>query len=141
MSAYDVQVGGNHYKKLKIQPMEYAMANELSYAQANAVKYVSRYKLKYPDSIEEQIKDLNKAKQNIDFLLEELEKEKDGPEFKVEDTFNVTNRFFYPPTLTYGRYFPTSNIKDALADDEGEQRMAPIGQNGNDGDHYEQEGK
>ena len=38
------QIGGSHYKKYKIQPVEYAMANNLNYCQANAVKYITRYK-------------------------------------------------------------------------------------------------
>ena len=36
------QVGGGHYKKYKIQPVEYAMANNLNYCQANAIKYITR---------------------------------------------------------------------------------------------------
>ena len=44
--ATDRQVGGNHYASLAIQPMEYALKNDLNYAQANAVKYVTRYKSK-----------------------------------------------------------------------------------------------
>jgi hypothetical protein len=63
------QVGGNHYNKLKIQPITYIMANKLSYGQGNVVKYVTRY----PDK--NGIEDLKKAKQYIDFLIEELENE------------------------------------------------------------------
>ena len=45
-SAFDVQVAGNHYKGMKIQPMEYALANNLGYCEATALKYISRWKLK-----------------------------------------------------------------------------------------------
>jgi hypothetical protein len=38
------QVGGSHYKQYAIQPVEYAMANNLNYCQANAIKYVTRYR-------------------------------------------------------------------------------------------------
>lgn len=58
------QVGGSHYKKYKIQPVEYAMANNLNYCQANAVKYITRYKDKGG------IEDLRKAIHNIDLLIE-----------------------------------------------------------------------
>lgn len=58
------QVGGGHYKKYKIQPVEYAMANELNYCQANAIKYVTRYKDKGG------IEDLRKAIHNIEILIE-----------------------------------------------------------------------
>ena len=70
-SAKNTQVGGNHYSKMKIQPIEYIMANKLSFPVGNVVKYVSRYDKKN-NSIELQIQDLEKAKQNIDFMIEEL---------------------------------------------------------------------
>ena len=42
----DTQVGGDHYKGLKIQPVEYIEANNLSYLQGNVIKYITRYKSK-----------------------------------------------------------------------------------------------
>lgn len=41
--ALDVQVAGNHYKDLKIQPVEYSYANGLNVFQSNIVKYATRY--------------------------------------------------------------------------------------------------
>jgi hypothetical protein len=58
------QVGGSHYKGYKIQPIEYAMANNLNYCQANAVKYITRYRDKAG------IEDLRKAIHNIEILIE-----------------------------------------------------------------------
>jgi hypothetical protein len=58
------QVGGDHYKKYKIQPVEYAMTNGLNYCQANAVKYITRYRDKGG------IEDLRKAIHNIEILIE-----------------------------------------------------------------------
>lgn len=46
ISALDTQEGGNHYKDLKIQPVEFIDANGLDYFQGNVVKYVTRHKLK-----------------------------------------------------------------------------------------------
>ena len=43
-TALDVQVGGDHYKKLKIQPIEYIHANQLPYCEANVIKYISRWR-------------------------------------------------------------------------------------------------
>jgi hypothetical protein len=40
------QEGGNHYKDLKIQPVEYIDANQLDYFQGNVVKYITRHKSK-----------------------------------------------------------------------------------------------
>ena len=64
MSALDTQVGGDHYKKLKIQPMEYSMANGLDACQHTAIKYITRFRDKGG------IADLEKAKHVIDMLIE-----------------------------------------------------------------------
>jgi hypothetical protein len=40
------QVGGNHYKDCKIQPIEYIVANNLTYCEGNIVKYVTRIRRK-----------------------------------------------------------------------------------------------
>ncbi len=71
-SALSEQVGGDWYKKLKIQPLDYAMDNNLNPCQAKVIKYVSRYNLKHK-AIKEQIKDLQKAKHVIDILIEKIE--------------------------------------------------------------------
>lgn len=63
-SALDVQVGGDHYKKLAIQPMEYSMANKLDACQHTAIKYITRFRDKGG------VGDLEKAKHVIDMLIE-----------------------------------------------------------------------
>ena len=64
MKALDKQVGGDHYKKLKIQPMQYSMANNLDACQHTAIKYITRFRDKGG------IADLEKAKHAIDMLIE-----------------------------------------------------------------------
>ena len=59
------QVGGDHYSKLAIQPVEYITANKLSYLAGNVVKYVTRYKSKGTP-----LQDLKKARHYIDMLIE-----------------------------------------------------------------------
>ena len=68
-SALREQVGGNHYSKLAIQPVEYINKNNLSYLQGNVIKYVTRYKDKGS-----ALQDLQKAKHYIDMLIELEEK-------------------------------------------------------------------
>ena len=46
MSPKDRQVGGNHYTKMKIQPMQFSMANQLNAMQHTIIKYVTRVDLK-----------------------------------------------------------------------------------------------
>ncbi|AUR83248.1 protein of unknown function DUF3310 [Vibrio phage 1.032.O._10N.261.54.F5] len=41
--ATDRQIGGDHYKSLKIQPIEYIDANNMPYLEGNVVKHVTRH--------------------------------------------------------------------------------------------------
>lgn len=59
----DVQVGGDHYKKMKIQPIEFIHANNLGFCEANIVKYISRWKDK------NGLADLEKVKHYVDLLI------------------------------------------------------------------------
>lgn len=63
------QVGGNHYKDMKIQPIEYTLANGLGFCEGNVIKYVSRYKSK------NGVEDLKKAKHYLELLIEQIEEE------------------------------------------------------------------
>jgi len=67
--AIDKQEGGNHYKKFKIQPIEFIQANKLSYAQGNVIKYICRYSDKGGKE------DLLKAIHYIELMVEELKNE------------------------------------------------------------------
>ena len=44
MGAKDQQIGGSHYSKYKIQPAEFAMANDLNYCQCLMLRYMMRYR-------------------------------------------------------------------------------------------------
>ena len=41
--ATDKQIGGNHYKNFKIQPIEFITKNKLSFIQGCVVKYICRF--------------------------------------------------------------------------------------------------
>lgn len=73
-SAMDTQVGGNHYKTMNIQVVEFAHANSLGYLQGNVIKYICRYKLKGG------IEDLKKAKHYVELLID-LEGTKEEVEY------------------------------------------------------------
>ena len=70
MSALDSQVGGNHYKDLKIQPVEYIHQNNLGFIEGSVIKYVTRWKSK------NGVQDLRKARHFLDLLIEMNENEK-----------------------------------------------------------------
>jgi hypothetical protein len=63
-TALDKQVGGNHYKDLSIQPIEYIHANAMGYMEGNVVKYISRWRKK------NGMADLEKAKHYIELLID-----------------------------------------------------------------------
>lgn len=63
-SAFDTQVGGTHYTKLAIQPMEYSFRNNLDPCQHTIIKYVTRFRDKGGKQ------DLEKAIDCINMLIE-----------------------------------------------------------------------
>lgn len=63
-----IQIGGNHYKDLAIQPVEYIHANNIPYMEGNVIKYVTRWSKK------NGIADLKKARHYIDLLIAMEEK-------------------------------------------------------------------
>ena len=58
------QVGGKHYKGMKIQPAHFINENHLEFAEGNVIKYVCRHRKKDGE------KDLLKAKHYIDMIIE-----------------------------------------------------------------------
>ena len=72
-SAKNTQVGGTHYKDLKIQPSDYIYENNLNWYQGNCIKYISRYNSKNSDTAK-QIEDLKKAIHYIQLLIEKIDK-------------------------------------------------------------------
>ena len=70
-SALGVQVAGDHYKNLKIQPVEYIHANKIPFIEGCIIKYATRWRDKGGT------KDLEKIKHFADLLIE-LEKKNGG---------------------------------------------------------------
>lgn len=57
------QVGGNHYKMMKQQPIEFIVKSGMSFIQGNMLKYICRYKNK------NGLEDLKKVVQYADFAI------------------------------------------------------------------------
>ena len=73
MSVWKKQIGGNHYRKYKLQPSQFVTENKLLYPEGCVIKYVIRHQDKGGKQ------DLEKAKHMIDMIIErdyEEEKEK-----------------------------------------------------------------
>lgn len=61
------QVGGDHYKTLGIQPVEFILANNLGFCEGNIIKYTVRYNQKGG------VEDLKKVIHYAQMLIEKLE--------------------------------------------------------------------
>jgi len=64
MKSYKKQVGGSHYKKYNIQPVEFIIKNNIGFVEGNIIKYILRFKDKGG------IADLEKAKHYIELLID-----------------------------------------------------------------------
>ena len=64
MSVWKKQVGGNHYRKYKMQPSQFVTENKLLYPEGCVIKYVIRHQDKGGKQ------DLEKAKHYIDMIIE-----------------------------------------------------------------------
>lgn len=69
-SPLETQEGGDHYRTLPIQPVQFIHANKIPYLEGNVIKYVTRWRDKGG------LADLRKARHYIDMLIE-LEKDHD----------------------------------------------------------------
>ncbi len=58
------QIGGKHYRKMKIQPSVFINDNNLPFAEGNAIKYICRHKLKVKKE------DILKAIHYLEMILE-----------------------------------------------------------------------
>ena len=63
-TALDTQVGGDHYKKHVIQPVEFITKNKLGFLEGCVIKRICRYEDKNGRE------DLEKIKHEIDLLIE-----------------------------------------------------------------------
>ena len=70
MSAHKKQVGGDHYKKMAIQPSDYIVKNKLGWYEGNIVKYITRH------SIKGGKQDVEKVIRYAQLLIEEKYNEK-----------------------------------------------------------------
>lgn len=68
LSALSIQEGGDHYKTLAFQPVEYILANDLGFIEGAVIKYVTRWKDKGG------VGDLRKARHFLDILIEYSER-------------------------------------------------------------------
>lgn len=64
MSALDDQVGGDHYRQYKIQPVEFIVANDIPYIEARCIEYLLRWRQKGG------VETLRKVQHYVEILIE-----------------------------------------------------------------------
>ena len=92
MSALKGQVGGGHYKEMKIQPVEFIHANGIGFLEGCIIKRICRWRSK------DGIKDLEKIKHEVDLLIE-LESVKEAPAPAAKDSYACVRKQFSDITL------------------------------------------
>jgi hypothetical protein len=113
MSAYKKQIGGSHYKNMKIQPSKFINDNKLLFAEGNAIKYICRHKQKG------ERQDLEKAKHYIDMILE-----RDYPLIPMTEEEEYRNAGItkeqaektYPPNNSWGMVKPSETSQKKWID-------------------------
>ena len=103
MSAYNKQVGGSHYKKMKIQPSKFVIENELLFPEGNVIKYICRHRFKNGKE------DLEKAVHFIEMIIE-----RDYPTIPMTEEEEYRNAGIskadaektYPPDNSWGMIKP-----------------------------------
>ena len=108
MSAYDKQIGGSHYKKMKIQPSKFVIENELLFPEGNVIKYVCRHRYKNGKE------DLEKAVHFIEMIIE-----RDYPTIPMTEEEEYRNAGItkeeaertYPPKNSWGMIKPAKTTQ------------------------------
>ena len=103
MSTYDKQVGGSHYKKMKIQPSKFVIENELLFPEGNVIKYICRHRFKNGKE------DLEKAVHFIEMIIErdyKLIPMTEEEEYRNADITKEEAEKTYPPKNSWGMIKP-----------------------------------
>ena len=72
------QIGGDHYKKMKIQPRAFIEANEIKHGEASAIEYIVRHENK------NGAQDIMKAIENLQLVLKFR--------YELESDFKIKNK-------------------------------------------------
>ena len=103
MSAYDKQVGGSHYKKMKIQPSKFVIEIELLFPEGNVIKYICRHRYKNGKE------DLEKAVHFIEMIIErdyKLVPMTEEEEYRNAGITKEEAEKTYPPKNSWGMIKP-----------------------------------
>jgi hypothetical protein len=117
MTALTQQIGGDHYKELAIQPVEYIHANSIPFIEGCIIKYATRWRDK--GGLQDLHKIIHFTQMLIDF---EFKIDKLPKDFGCQNMIDPADVELYE--------------EPAAAIDDESPRAYAIGQNGNTGEHY-----
>jgi len=103
MDPYDKQIGGSHYKKMKIQPSKFVIENELLFPEGNVIKYICRHRYKNGKE------DLEKAVHFIEMIIErdyKLIPMTEEEEYRNAGITKEEAERTYPPKNSWGMVKP-----------------------------------
>lgn len=80
------EIAPTHYTRWNIQPIDFIRANQLGFAEANIIKYVLRHDEK------DGLRDLLKAKQYLEWMIEDHYGPETGTNQVQENERQVRNR-------------------------------------------------
>lgn len=72
LKSLETMIGGDHYLKFAIQPVEFALANKLDFFQKDILKYIVRRK----GDKTKRLEDLQKAKHYLEMYIEAVSKDR-----------------------------------------------------------------
>ena len=103
MSAYNKQIGGTHYRKMKIQPSKFVIENKLLFPEGNVIKYICRHRYKNGKE------DLEKAVHFIEMIIErdyKLIPMTEEEEYRNAGITKEEAERTYPPKNSWGMIKP-----------------------------------
>ena len=110
---YTKQIGGSHYKKMKIQPSEFVIANELLFPEGNVIKYICRHRYKNGKE------DLEKAIHFIEMIIErdyKLIPMTEEEEYRNAGISKEDAERTYPPKNSWGMIKPPETTQKEWVD-------------------------
>ena len=88
------QIGGAHYKTMRIQPSHFINENNLPFAEGNAIKYICRHKLK--GKKEDILKAIHYLEMIIDRDYNNVQRKK-----KNDISYGIVNLYVYTFLFNY----------------------------------------
>ena len=108
----DRQVGGDHYRRFQIEPVEYIVANKLGFLAGNIIKYATRYP--YKNGAEDIRKIIHYCELILEFEYGEVDAAPltEDQKSALDELAKTENAYAYVPCDRYGNLSPEQSLKE-----------------------------